>query len=172
MEDLFKPNLTPKEILLSGAFGGAYFGRRVLEGDYDYQSLFQETLDGILPQFYLGEKYEAKRNKFKVKSGMPYDYWKDKGWMHNDDPYGWFEWYLKYYNGRRHSDDDRQIHRWKGVCGINGRWRNRIYKNIYDSNNWDISPRIQQSLLHWGYKVNEEDFIIWQKNNKLDSIIK
>ena len=161
IRDDFKPNLTPIEVLLSGAFGGAYFGRRVLKGDYDYQSLFQETLKDIPTTLYLQPKYNTGMNKFKVKSGMPYDYWKEKGWMHNDDPYGWFEWYLKYYNGRRHSDDDRQINRWKGVCGIDGRWRKIIYRKIYDSNNWNISPRIQQSLLHWGYRVNEEDYHLW-----------
>jgi hypothetical protein len=166
MIETFKPNLTPKEILYLGAFGGAYFGRRELEGDYDYQSLFKETLEGVSPHLFLGSKYKPKMNRFKVRSGMGYDYWKEKGWMHDDDPYGWFEWYVKYYNGRRHSDDDRQIHRWKGVCGVNGRWRNRIYNRILETNDWNISPRIQQTLLHWGYKVNEIDYELYKTINK------
>lgn len=157
----FQADLTPRDILLNGAFGGSYFGIEDLEGDYDYQSLFQETLVDIPTMFYLQPKYNTKINKFKTKSGMGYEYWLDKGWMHKDDPYGWFEWYLKYYNGRRHEDDERQISRWKGVCGPNGRWRKRIYKNIYETRNWDISPRIQQSLLHWGYMVNQTDYQLY-----------
>ena len=161
----FEPYLTPKDILLNGAFGGSYFGRREnLQGDYDYQSLFQETLSDVPATLYLQPKYITKMNMFKVKSGMPYDYWKDKGWMHKDDPYGWFEWYLKYYNGRRHSDDARQIHRWEGVCGVNGRWRNRLYKNISETGNWQVSPRIQQSLLHWGYLANKKDYELYLEN--------
>ena len=154
----FNPYLTPKDILMNGAFGGSYFGVEDLKGDYDYQYLFQETLVDIPTIFYLHPKYNTGLNKFKTKSGMGYQYWLDKGWMHKDDPYGWFEWYLKYHNGRRHEDDERQISRWNGVCGPNGRWRKRIYKNIYETRNWDISPRIQQSLLHWGYMVNQSDY--------------
>ena len=164
MANNFKAYLTPKDILLNGAFGGAYFGRRELKGDYDYQSLFHETLSDVPATLYLQPKYITKMNMFKVKSGMPYDYWKDKGWMHNDDPYGWFEWYLKYYNGRRHEDDARQIHRWEGVCGIKGRWRNRLYKNISETGNWQVSPRIQQSLLHWGYLANIKDYELYLEN--------
>ena len=157
----FNPYLTPKDILMNGAFGGSYFGIEDLKGDYDYQSLFQETLVHIPTMFYLQPKYNTGLNKFKTKSGMGYQYWLDKGWMHKDDPYGWFEWYLKYHNGRRHEDDERQISRWNGVCGPNGRWRKRIYKSIYETRNWDISPRIQQSLLHWGYMVNQSDYQLY-----------
>lgn len=164
----FYPYLTPTDILKNGAFGGSYFGVEELEGDYDYQSLFQETLADVSPHLYLGNKYKPKMNMFKIRSGMNYDYWTEMNWMHKDDPYGWFEWYLKYYNGRRHSDDDRQIRRWQDFCGVNGRWRKRIYKRIYETNDWQISPRIQQSLLHWGYMVNKEDYMQWKYlNNKL-----
>ena len=157
----FRPNLTPTQMLEEGIFGGSYFGVEKLQGDYDYQSLFQETLSNISPHLYLGNKYSPKLNKFKVRSGMPYEYWVDMKWMHADDPYGWFEWYIKYFNGRRHPDDDRQIRRWQDFCGTNGRWRNRIYKRIYETGDWNVSPRIQQSLLHWGYKVNEDDYNLW-----------
>ena len=163
----FYPYLTPRDILKNGAFGGSYFGVEDLKGDYDYQSLFQETLVDIPTIFYLQPKYNTRINKFKTKSGMNYDYWTEMNWMHKDDPYGWFEWYLKYYNGRRHSDDERQIKRWQDFCGVNGRWRKRIYSRIYETNDWQASPRIQQSLLHWGYMVNKEDYMQWKYlNNK------
>ena len=99
---------------------------------------------------------------------MDYEYWKEMNWMHEDDPYGWFEWYCKYTLGRRHEDDDRQITRWQNFCGKNGRWKDRIYSNIYKTKDWKVSPRIQQSLLHWGYFVNDYDFEHWKYlNNKL-----
>lgn len=157
----FDPNLTPNQILLSGAFGGSYFGIEDLKGDYDYQSLFQNLLSDVPPHLYLGEKYKPRLNKFRIRSGMDYKYWTDMGWIHQDDPYGWFEWYLKYYNGRRHTDDERQISRWQQFCGVNGRWRNRIYSRINETGDWNASPRIQQSLLHWGYQVNEHDYQTW-----------
>ena len=165
MHHKFKPYLTPKDILLNGAFGGSYFGRREkLQGDYDYQSLFQETLSDVPSGYYRQIDYITKLNMFKVKSGMSYQYWLDKGWIHEDDPHRWFEWYLKYWNGRRHEDDERQISRWNGVCGIKGRWRNRLYKNISETGNWQVSPRIQQSLLHWGYLANKKDYELYLEN--------
>ena len=163
----FYPYLTPSDIFNNGAFGGSYFGVEDLKGDYDYQSLFQETLSDVSPHLYLGNKYKPKMNMFKTRSGMNYDYWTEMNWMHKDDPYGWLEWYIKYYNGRRHPDDDRQIKRWQDFCGVNGRWRKRIYSRIYETNNINVSPRIQQSLLHWGYMVNRGDYSQWKMlNNK------
>mgnify|MGYP003641217728 FL=1 len=160
----FNPNLSPKEVVLLGSFGGSYFGFPIDEHtDYDYTSLFNYHFDGVDTFLYMGETYKPKLNQHKVRSGMGYQYWKDMGWMHEDDPYGWFEWYCKYSMGRRHQDDERQIKRWSGVCGPSGRWRQRIYKLIHETSNWNISPRIQQTLLHWGYQVNQEDYELWKQ---------
>jgi len=159
----FRPLLSPAEIIKAGAFGGSYFGLPIEEyTNYDYDSLFNELFDGIDTNLYLGEKYSPRLNQFKVRSGMDYDYWKEMGWLHEDDPYGWFEWYCKYSLGRRHEDDDRQIIRWQNFCGKSGRWKDRIYSRIHETKNWSISPRIQQSLLHWGYYVNEQDYDYWK----------
>ena len=100
--------------------------------------------------------------------------WEEKGWIHEDDPRGWFEWYCKFFLGRRHEDDQRQIKRWNAFCGINGRWRNAIYKKIFIercmiSQSLHVSPRIQQSLLHWSYIVNEKDFEIWKSKKEISS---
>jgi len=155
----FYPLLSPREVIERGAFGRCYFGMFIEEyTNYDYNSLFDYHFDGLDTSLYEGEKYSPKKNKFKVRSGMDYDYWKQMKWMHEDDPYGWFEWYCKYTQGRRHEDDDRQIRRWQDFCGVNGRWRKRIYKRMIETGNWNVSPRIQQSLLHWGYEVNMPDF--------------
>ena len=158
----FNPNLSPKEVILLGSFGGSYFGFPIEEHiDYNYQELFNYHFKELDTALYLGEVYKPRLNQYKVRSGMGYQYWKDMGWMHKDDPYGHFEWYCKYSMGRRHEDDERQIKRWNGVCGPNGRWRNRIYKMIHETGNWNISPRIQQSLQHWGYQVNQEDYELY-----------
>lgn len=158
----FSPNLTPQQIIEAGAFGGCYFGLDVeVTSDFDYSQLFEKELHGIDKSLYLSDTYNAKANKFKTNAGMDYQYWKNKGWIHEDDPYGWFEWYLKYNTGRRHTDDARQIKRWNDFCGLKGRWRRAIYKKIHQTGNWDVSPRIQQSLLHWGYQVNEADYQIY-----------
>lgn len=159
----FSPLLSPREILEAGSFGGCYFGLPIEEySNYDYDSLFESLFKGVDTKLYLGEKYSPKLNQFKTRSGMDYNYWKEMNWMHEDDPYGWFEWYCKYYSGRRHEDDDRQITRWQNFCGKTGRWKDRIYNRIHETKDWKISPRIQQSLLHWGYFVNEQDFDHWK----------
>jgi hypothetical protein len=163
---LFNPLLTPSEIIQRGAFGGTYFGIPIEEyTDFDYESIFK-MFKGIDTEMYLGEKYNRKLNRFGVKAGMPYEYWKEMGWMHEDDPYGWFEWYCKFYSGRRHQDDKRQIIRWQNFTGIKGRWRKRIYSRIYETKDWNISPIIQQSLMHWGYEVNVPDYDLWIEENK------
>lgn len=162
----FNPNLTPREVIEAGSFGGSYFGFPIEEyTDYDYTSLFNYHFDGVDTFLYMGETYKPKLNRYKVRSGMDYQYWKDMGWMHEDDPYGQFEWYCKYAMGRRHQDDERQIKRWNDFCGPNGRWRKRIYKRIEETGDWNVSPRIQQSLQHWGYRINKEDYLLWKDMN-------
>ena len=158
--------LTPKEMIRMGVFGGTYFSKLV-----DYRTFPKEWFSDIDENFYLSNDYQKEVNYFKIKSGQSQEEWEAKGWIHKDDPRGWFEWYCKFFNGRRHEDDERQIKRWAAFCGPKGRFRNNIYKKIFkagvriqDSNK--ISPRIQQSLLHWSYKVNNEDYEKWKLDNQ------
>lgn len=165
----FNPILTPRQVIEAGAFGGCYFGLPIEEyTNYEYIELFEFHFKGLDTSLYLGETYKPKINAFKVRSGMPYDYWKDMGWMHDRDPYGWFEWWCKYDMGMRGEDDDRQIRRWQDFCGDKGRWRNNIYKKLHESgDDWSVAKRVQQSLLHWGYAINENDYDQWKViNNK------
>ena len=69
-------------------------------------------------------------NKYKVKSGTSLEYWEDHGWITKQSPYGWIQWFLKFYNGVRSYDDERQIKRWLGVAGPNGRFRKRLINEI------------------------------------------
>ena len=116
-------------------------------------------------------------NYFKVKAGQSYEEWRGRGWIHKDDPRGWFEWYCKFSLGRRHEDDDRQIKRWLAFCGPKGRWRNYIYSKIYYSG-CDIDDvkcvyrKMQQSLLHWSYIVNEADYELWLSVKKPPQLLK
>ena len=158
--------LTPKEMIRMCIFGGTYFSKLV-----DYRTFPKEWFSDIDEKFYLSNNYQKEVNYFKIKSGQSQEEWVRKGWIHKDDPRGWFEWYCQFFNGRRHKDDERQIKRWAAFCGPRGRFRNNIYKKIFkagvriqDSNK--ISPRIQQSLLHWSYKVNNEDYEKWKLDNQ------
>tara|TARA_B100001741_G_scaffold239506_1_gene200527 strand:+ start:291 stop:800 length:510 start_codon:yes stop_codon:yes gene_type:complete len=160
---IFEPMFTPKEMLEKGIFGGTYFAELI-----DHKDFPEEWFENIDESFYKSDKYLTKVNFFKIKSGQSQEEWEAKGWMHKDDPRGWFEWYCKYFLGRRHEDDERQIKRWAAFCGPKGRWRNIIYAKIHASgcgieNSQDISRRIQQSLLHWSYMVNEKDYAAWKK---------
>ena len=160
---IFEPMFTPKEMLEKGIFGGTYFAELI-----DHRDFPEEWFTNIDESFYKSNKYLTEVNFFKIKSGQSQEEWEAKGWMHKDDPRGWFEWYCKYFLGRRHEDDERQIKRWAAFCGPKGRWRNIIYAKIHASgcgieNSQDISRRIQQSLLHWSYMVNEKDYAAWKK---------
>ncbi len=160
---IFEPMFTPKEMLEKGIFGGTYFAELINHKDFP-----EEWFENIEESFYKSDKYLTKVNFFKIKSGQSQEEWEAKGWMHKDDPRGWFEWYCKYFLGRRHEDDERQIKRWAAFCGPKGRWRNIIYAKIHASgcgieNSQDVSRRIQQSLLHWSYMVNEKDYAAWKK---------
>ena len=71
-------------------------------------------------------------------------------------------YFSRFYQGRRTDDDGRQIQRWSNCCGEKGRWKNNLISKIVKAGcNWDnynISPVVRQTLLHWAYELNEEDF--------------
>jgi hypothetical protein len=85
-------------------------------------------------------------NFFGVDASQPLKVWQERGWIHPDDPRGWFEWYCRYYMGRRHEDDARQIARWRAFR----RHRKAVLNNCHRG---DLScrPRQRQALLHWAY---------------------
>lgn len=170
----FKPNLTPKEVLQQGSFGGTYFRpiyssvTKQKYGKEVWQELPSDWLSGLDIRTRVSSSlYDASRNKYKVKCGASLEEWENSGWMHKQDPYGWFQWYCRFFQGRRTDDDERQIGRWSKCAGEKGRWKNNLISKIVKSgcgwDNYNVSPVVRQTLLHWAYHLTEEDF---NKNSK------
>ena len=78
-------------------------------------------------KFYTSDYYDANVNKYGVKCGTSLRFWENKGWISKIDPYGWFQWYFRYWSGRRSKDDKRQINRWKKIVS---RFRGKLVKII------------------------------------------
>ena len=158
----FKPMLTPREMFEKGVFGGAYFGPNAgPDMSRELADVLAEEFKGLDSDLWCAERYLPRRNKFRIRSGLNYEQWMKYRWIHKQDPYGWLNWYLQHNRGRRTADDDRQISRHQSFCGPKGRWRNNIYQKIHDTGDWHTAPRVQQSLLHWAYEVNEHDYDTW-----------
>ncbi len=130
----FKPELTPKQMLEFGVFGGKYMTdcRKEFPASWFVKAKLNH------------QKHDKELNFFKVNASQPLKVWKDKGWIHKDDPRGWFQWYCRYYMGRRHPDDERQIKRWKAISRHIAQVRKSCPRG--DKN---CRPRQRQALLHW-----------------------
>lgn len=133
----FKPQLTPAEMLSLGIFGGKYMTDCVKEFPKSWFSRAK-----LSPK-----KADKSLNFFNIDASQPLSEWKRKGWIHPDDPRGWFQWYCRYYMGRRMPDEDaRQIGRWKAIR----RHVRQIEKNC-EPGDLLCRPRQRQALLHWAY---------------------
>lgn len=154
----FTPELTPKKMLQLGVFGGKYLN-----------DCKQEFPDDWFKNAKLSKQKDIGLNYFEVDASLPLSEWQRKGWIHHQDPRGWFQWYCRYYMGRRTDDDERQIKRWNNFCGEKGRWRNYIYSKINkrgtSTDDISFSLAVRQSLLHWGYMINNGDFDMWKEHN-------
>ncbi len=135
----FKPELTPKEMLELGVFGGIYM--RDCADEFP-ASWFKKARFADLTR----RIPDAEVNYFGVIASQPLNEWKRKKWIHPDDPRGWFQWYCRYYMGRRHPDDERQIKRWRAI-------RRHIQQLRKSCKKGDCTcrPRQRQALLHWAY---------------------
>lgn len=157
----FRPNLSPKDIFELGSFGGTYWrpiksqitGKTHTKSHIKFNKWFKNIPNEHLTRAF--EDYDKSINKYKVKVGTTLEFWEDKGWIKAQDPYGWVEWYCHFFNGRRTSDDERQIDRWAGIASENGRFRKRLANMIKNKNakrdDETISPKIRQTLLHWAF---------------------
>ena len=152
----FAPNKAPIKIIKEGAFGGTYF-RDIYSSVYSkwYHNSWKEFnfLHDIDPKLYSSNYYDVNVNKYKIKCGSSLQFWENKGWIHEQDPYGWFQWYCRYYLGRRSEDDERQIKRWNSIVN---RFKSILVKMIKNKNAkynyYSVSPKIRQILLHWRYE--------------------
>lgn len=133
----FTPHLTPKQMLELGIFGGLYMSDRPDEFPKSWFKNAKLSSDG---------KRHKELNYYKVNASQPLSVWKARGWIHQDDPRGWFQWYCRYYLGRRHSDDERQIKRWKAIA-------RHVAQIKYSCrpNDQTCRPRQRQAILHWSF---------------------
>ena len=157
----FAPNKTPSEVISEGAFGGTYF-RDIYSGVNGkwHRNSWKEFdfLKNIDKKYYASEFYNVKVNKYGVKCGTSLRFWENNRWVNGQDPYGWLQWYYRYWLGRSSSDDRRQIKRWINIVSRFKGILVEIIKNEgakYDD--YSISPKIRQVLLHWGYGLVKED---------------
>ena len=133
----FNPDLTPKQILHYGVFGGSYLGDTICE--YPKSWFNKEKIS---------KTFNVNLNYFQIRAGMSLKEWQKKGWIMKEDPRGWFQWYCRYYMGRRIPEIDKiQIDRWKafGPRHIGG-----IKKNC-PKNNFSCRIKQRQALLQWAY---------------------
>jgi hypothetical protein len=132
----FRPELTPKQMLALGVFGGRYMTDCAAEFPRDWFARAK-----LSPG-----RRDARLNCFGVNASQPLREWRRKGWIHPDDPRGWFQWYCRYYLGRRGPDDERQIRRWKAI-------RRHVAQIRANCLRGDLGcrRRQRQALLHWAY---------------------
>jgi hypothetical protein len=132
----FRPELTPKQMLRLGVFGGKYM---------------TDCRDEFPASWFAGarlchERHDPALNYFGVNASQPLAVWRRKGWIYREDPRGWFQWYCRYYMGRRCPDDERQIKRWRAI-------RRHVAQLRAACRPGDLrcQPRRRQALLHWAY---------------------
>jgi hypothetical protein len=136
----FKPELTPQQMLELGVFGGRYMTD--CTGEFPSAWFRKAKL--------CAERHDASLNYFGVNASQPLSEWRAKGWLHPDDPRGWFQWYCRYYLGRRSADDQRQIRRWRAIQ----RHITQVKRNC-ERGDFNCRRRQKQALLHWAYDARK-----------------
>jgi hypothetical protein len=132
----FAPELTPKDMLRLGVFGGKYM-----------TDCRREFPAGWFTRAKLcAERHDPKLNYFGVNASQSLAVWRRNGWIRPQDPRGWFQWYCRYYMGRRSTDDARQIRRWRAIA----RHVAAIRKHC-EPGDLECRRRQRQAVLHWAY---------------------
>lgn len=178
----FTPNKSPEAMLREGCFGGSYFrplysrslGATIAD---DHLELPPSWTAGLpAHRFLTSPHYDPDVNKYKVKCGQSIEEWEAAGWIaHEHDVRGWFQWYCRFFQGRRCEDDERQVSRWRKCVGETGRWRRMLLKRYRamgvkevfddgeDEDRGDVSPVMHQTCFQWAYEVRQKDLDrFWQ----------
>ncbi len=132
----FRPQLTPKRMLELGVFGGKYMT--------DCRAEFPASW--FARARLCAERHDPALNCFGVNASQSLAVWRRNGWIHPQDPRGWFQWYCRYYTGRRSQDDERQIRRWAAAA----RHVAAIMQNC-EPGDLECRRRQRQAVLHWAY---------------------
>jgi hypothetical protein len=165
----FNPNLSPQQIFQMGSFGGTYF--RTINSKVVNKKLTNQHKEFIkhgwfkkldISKYVNSNTCDPSINKYKVRSGLSLEEWENNGWIKTVDPFGWFQWYCRFYCGRRCDDDKRQVDRWVKYTGEkSGRWRIRLInmckKKGKKYDDYSVSPVIRHGLQHWGYQITAAD---------------
>lgn len=141
---------------------------RVLQRPLDVEAELAELPDRWLEGLDIDDMLrrphlDPSRNKFQVKAGQSLEDWEKAGWIRPLDPRGWFQWYYRFFLGRRSADDARQIGRWLKACGPAGRFRKALAVNVAakGGGRWEdpkVNPVVRQTLWQWGYELTEADY--------------
>ncbi len=132
----FTPDLTPKQMLELGVFGGKYMTDCLNEFPHDWFAHAKLCHD----------RHDPHLNCFGVNASLPLSVWRKKGWIYHDDPRGWFQWYCRYYMGRRCPDDERQVKRWEAM-------KRHVSQLRMHCKPGDLvcRRRQRQALMNWAY---------------------
>ncbi|KAK8850355.1 hypothetical protein IAR55_004273 [Kwoniella newhampshirensis] len=168
-KDVFTPNITPEEMFRGGAFGGGFFADT-------YSQILREplpsTVDLLSLPFTLAQNAtlltnpepSGDYNRWKVRAGQSLQEWEKAGWIWVGDPRGWAQWYVRFCEGRRCEDDERQVRRWLKVAGPTGRFKRALLKKLHQAggksavDDEEVAPVLRQCLWQWGYELNGQEF--------------
>lgn len=137
----FEPELSPAQMLRLGVFGGKYMSdcRKEFPASWFARAKLSP------------ERRDPSKNFFGVDASQPLSAWRRKGWIHPEDPRGWFQWYCRYYRGRRIPGyDEAQIKRWKAI-----RRHLAQVKKHCTPGDLDCRRKQRQALLHWAYDARK-----------------
>ena len=146
----FGANKTPVKVIKEGVFRETYFTDIYpgVNGKW-YKKSWKEfdQLKDIDKDYYCSYYYDVSLNKYGVEGGISLRFWENMCWINEIDPYGWFQWYFRYWLGRRSEDDERQIDKWKKIVS---RFRGKLVKMIKDADskydNYSISSKVRHFI--------------------------
>jgi hypothetical protein len=140
----FNPFYTPSQMLSMGVFEGKYIN------DCDHEFPKEWYTHANKYNKLSPKKADPSVNYFKIKSRLSLQEWKKRGWIpihtKDKDVRGWFQWYCRYWIGRRIPEVDIiQIKRWKSFA--------RHFAQVKKHASGDINKRIRQrqALLQWSW---------------------